>query len=263
MSDLHPEALSWTVLLGKWIDFAKASCALSTDAEGTSWRDSVPHIITLQAVTFALADLERLEPDDRPHARDRAEIIIEQSETALHAIWEGQAPGSVVEMALDARSALNASVYKGLVELIWPGPGEMIMPGVPLEDILAGRGSVALAQPGTILMPGEPVAWWCDRNGDDLRLLLLDCIEAHPSRPRQLYRVFDGSGAIERDCLLPIDEDPPANAMPLLVPLMHMGRHIGTFTLDADTWKAQQREAMRTTVRVEESGRENARGNRN
>ena len=42
MTDLRPSDLTWTALLARWIEFAKASVALPDDAEGDRWRSSVP-----------------------------------------------------------------------------------------------------------------------------------------------------------------------------------------------------------------------------
>ena len=104
---LHPESLTWTALLGKWIEFAKASVALPADAEGASWRASVAPVINLQAVTFALAELGELEPADRPLALDRAEVMIDDNQRTLATTWGDDPPESLVEIILDARSALR------------------------------------------------------------------------------------------------------------------------------------------------------------
>ena len=110
MEPLHPEILSWTALLGKWIDFAKASVALPDDEEGEKWKRSVVPIINLQAVTFALADLGVLDEPDRPLARDRAEILIAENASALETIWTvEELPESLAEIARDAMLALGAS----------------------------------------------------------------------------------------------------------------------------------------------------------
>ena len=110
MEPLHPEALTWTALLGQWMDFARASVALPPDAEGDAWRAAVPAIITLQAVTFALADFARLPAPERPLARDKAEILINDSAAGLISAWEGICvPESVREIEADARKALSAA----------------------------------------------------------------------------------------------------------------------------------------------------------
>ena len=100
---LHPETLTWTALLGKWVDFAKASVAFSDDQEGQNWRDSVVAIINLQAVTFALAEIGDLIPEDRPVALDRSELMIDENEKSLVGIWGESMPESLLEIVDDAR----------------------------------------------------------------------------------------------------------------------------------------------------------------
>lgn len=104
---LHPEALTWTVLLGKWIDFAKATVALRPDQDGDRWRASVPAIINLQAVTFALADFDHLPADEHAHALDKAQLLIDAAVGDLDEIWigVGQSP-ALEDIIADARLAL-------------------------------------------------------------------------------------------------------------------------------------------------------------
>ncbi len=110
MSSLKPEALTWTGLLSQWIQFAQASLALPDEAEGPRWRASVPDIINLQAVTFALADLDRLAPDERALALDKAEMLISKSANGLADAWQPAAlPEGIAEIAADARVALEAA----------------------------------------------------------------------------------------------------------------------------------------------------------
>ena len=104
---LHPETLTWTALLGRWIEFAQASVALPKDAEGERWRDSVPAVINLQAVTFALADVGELVAEDRPVALDRAAVMIDENSGKLAAIWGKGLPESLREINEDARKALS------------------------------------------------------------------------------------------------------------------------------------------------------------
>jgi hypothetical protein len=114
--DLGPTKLTWAALLGRWIEFAKASMALPDDAEGDRWRESVAAVINLQAVTFALADLAPLPPDECALALDKSRIIIDDNVDRLHAIWSAQKlPVSLVELCQDAQLALTTAsgVYRG------------------------------------------------------------------------------------------------------------------------------------------------------
>jgi len=107
---LRPSELTWTALLGRWIDFAKASVALPDDEEGDCWRESVPAVINLQAVTFALADLDDLSADERALALDKAEILIDENDARLAEIWAGEPmPPGLAELRDDARMALRAA----------------------------------------------------------------------------------------------------------------------------------------------------------
>ncbi len=100
--------LTWAALLGKWTEFARASVALPTTGEGRRWRASVAPVISLQAVTLALGDLERLAHDERPLALDRAEVAIDADERTLRQAWESAGlPDKVEELLADARAALG------------------------------------------------------------------------------------------------------------------------------------------------------------
>src|SRR4029450_11570065 len=103
MSSLGPEALTWTGLLSQWIRFAQASLALPDEAEGPRWRASVPDIINLQAVTFALADLDRRAADERALALDKSDMLISKSAQHLARAWDHAArPGGLAEIIDEA-----------------------------------------------------------------------------------------------------------------------------------------------------------------
>ena len=108
MSSLQPEALTWTGLLTQWVKFAQASLTLPNDATGDRWRSSVPAIINLQAVTFALADLDRLDANEHALALDKAEMLIRASQRGLGQTWQSNLPSQVEEILLDAHAALQA-----------------------------------------------------------------------------------------------------------------------------------------------------------
>ena len=88
MSDLQPELLAWTALLGRWIDLVKAGAGMPEAGDGDHWQKSIPSIIELQATAFALGDLESLESADRPLARDRATLLVEAID--LDTLTEGR-----------------------------------------------------------------------------------------------------------------------------------------------------------------------------
>lgn len=255
MSKLRPEALTWTALLAKWMDYARATLALPDDADGMRWRSSVAPIITLQAVTFALGDIDPLPADEQALARDKAELLIDRAQHDLATVWNDAGwPDNVRDIVDDARAALlrvtrqASGDTSAVTELIWPGPGAFTMPDVDLPNTALERGTLSVMMPGTIVMPDEPVAWWRGHPG-----LTVDGCAPRPSRqPRQVYRQLDEHGRIARDYIAPIaDELPPG--MPLLVPLLADGERIGRFTMERETWLENQRAALagRETIPVE------------
>jgi len=109
VESLRPESLTWTGLLAQWVRFAQASAALPKgDAEGDRWRASVPAVINLQAVTFALGDLDRLAASERPLALDKAELIIRDSRRQLQELWGDAMTPTLHELCNDADDALRA-----------------------------------------------------------------------------------------------------------------------------------------------------------
>jgi len=105
---LHPEHLTWAVLLGRWIAFARSAVALPDDADGRRLRDSVGDLIQLQAVWFALQHLDELPPDERALGLDKAEVLIDKHAAALRARFGDEAmPEMVQELIDDAHSALR------------------------------------------------------------------------------------------------------------------------------------------------------------
>lgn len=233
--------LAWMVLLGRWMEVAQAAVALPPDAEGRAWRASIPSVIELQAVTFALADLASLAPEDRAVGRDRAAFLIERAAARLDAAWRGvPMPAPVLEMLSDASLALAWSAYVGATELMWPGPGEFIMPSVQVPADPSG--TLLVMQPGTIVFPGQPVAWWVGRDGSDLERHLSACASAVTDRPRQVYRVWNDDGRFAGDEMRFVLEEPAAG-MPLLVPITVDGECVGALRADPVQWLAAQRAA--------------------
>ncbi len=241
MPPFSPETLTWTGLLGRWIEFAQASMAIAESDDGDLWRASVADVIRLQAVTFALGDLSLLDAADRPFAVDRATVVVEAAVADLNAIWTGtMLPESLAEMFDDARRGLDEAPWRGATELLWPGPGSLVVPELPSSPI---GGTLALMQPGTLAMPGEPVAWWIDRDPEPLLAALPTCRAEAVPLPRQVYRVITDDGHITEDVMVPISAD-PIPGLPLLVPICHRGEPIGHFTVDAEIWQQQQEAAL-------------------
>ena len=105
---LHPDHLTWAVLLGRWVQFARSAVALPDDAAGRRMRDSVGDIIQLQAVWFALQHLDELPPEERALGLDKAEVLIEKHAAALRERFAGEElPLLIEELIDDAQSALR------------------------------------------------------------------------------------------------------------------------------------------------------------
>jgi len=247
MSSIDHQSLTWTTLLGKWVEFAQASLASPDEADGDRWRESVTSVINLQAVTFALGDLGQLPAHERSLARDKAEMLIADAAGTLRRVWFGAPmPESLLEMLDDARATLRLSMHVGTTELRWTGSEPHIMPDTTeaithaldacesAEDV-----SLGVMQPGTIIMPGEPVAWVTGPI-----TFHIDGFDAFDvDQPRQVYRQLDQAGTITGDLVAPIETELPPG-MPLLVPIMAQGERIGGFTVDAGQWLQRQRDAM-------------------
>lgn len=102
--------LTWTALLARWMAFAKVSLALPDDAEGKRWKDSVVSIITLQAITCALGDIDGLPADEQALGLDRAEILIRTHREQLLTLWRGSdIPPNLADLLIDSHEALLAA----------------------------------------------------------------------------------------------------------------------------------------------------------
>ena len=106
---LHPNRLTWTVLLGRWVDFARSALALPADAQGTKLRDSVPDIIMLQAVWFALQHLHELNAAEKALGLDRAGVLLEKHTNALRSRWQSAMPQGIEELIRDAMAQWRAA----------------------------------------------------------------------------------------------------------------------------------------------------------
>lgn len=103
-------AVTWAALLGRWMDFARSAVALPTDDAGRRMRDSVPDVIMLQAVWFALRDLGRLPAAERALGLDRAEVLIQRHAATLQRRFtDTPMPRTMRELIADARDALAAA----------------------------------------------------------------------------------------------------------------------------------------------------------
>lgn len=100
--------LTWAALLGRWVEMARAAVALPDDAEGRAWREAIPHIISLQAVTMALGEAGELEADERALGLDRSRILIERAREGLAGLFDAEATHPMVRELLDDAGAALA-----------------------------------------------------------------------------------------------------------------------------------------------------------
>ena len=109
---LHPERLTWAALLSRWVDFAKSALVLPDDEPGRRLRRSVPDIIMLQAVWYALRNLGDLADDEHALGLDRAELLIRKHADAIAQTWpDAELPEQITELIRDARDALRAAQH--------------------------------------------------------------------------------------------------------------------------------------------------------
>lgn len=239
MSDAD-RVLTWATLLGKWTEFAQAAVALPREGEGGRWREAVPAIITLQAVTHALGELDELDPAERPVAIDRAEISCRESVVRLNALWHGESlPEEVGAIIADSRIAFEMAANAGVEWLVASDRLEAPHPADLCERLgaLGFEGDLFLPSPGVPLFRGSVAAFARGPGGSPPTEDEADAIEAFLTRrggrlspaeristPRQVYRQLDfATGAITRDLVIPMNEDLPPG-QPLLVLAIEGGR---------------------------------------
>lgn len=237
---LDADSLAWVALLAHWMEVARAARAPVAGEEGARWRAAVTHMIVLQALTFALRDIARVREADRAVARDRAAVQIREAAAALDALWRGEPmPEDLLELIEQAERAWRASAYPGLLELVWPGPGELVMPELVGEGGADRPGGTLLAlAPGTVVLPGEPVALVAERPMPEI-----PGTEVRPATElSQLYRTFDEEGRWTGSFRHPVDDDLPAG-MPMLLPLWVQGESLARPMHSASEWLRMQRAA--------------------
>ncbi|MDG2423984.1 MAG: hypothetical protein P8M22_08400 [Phycisphaerales bacterium] len=210
----QPEFVSWAALLGRWMDFARASAALPRTPEGDQWRSSVSPMITLQAVTFALSELEQVDAAERMLGWDRGEMLCEEAIEQLDQIWGPAAPPEIIEVVEQAEAALGHVLERFSLVLIQASSEVMIMPAM---EIVEPVGSCTLAAVGTPIMPGAPMAWWSDVDLDQIRALQLPGVLQLLQCPVQVWRCRNELEQFSEDVVTDLDTE-REDGLPLLVP---------------------------------------------
>ncbi|MFI4898843.1 MAG: hypothetical protein ACIARR_13595 [Phycisphaerales bacterium JB059] len=239
MSDAD-RVLTWATLLSKWTEFAQAAVALPREGEGGRWRDAVPAIITLQAVTHALGELDELDPAERPVAIDRAEIACRESVARLNALWHAESlPEEVGAIIVDSRVAFEMAANAGVEWRVASDRLETPHPADLCEKLnaLGFAGDLFLPAPGVPLFKGSVAAFARGPGGSPPTEDEARAIESFLTRrggrvsdperigtPRQVYRQLDfATGKVTRDLVIPMNEDLPPG-QPLLVLAIEGGR---------------------------------------
>lgn len=228
-------AFTWSALLAQYTRIAQAAVALPDDPEGARWKRAVTPVITLHAVTMALAEIDELPAPERAVGVDRASLLVRGGVRDLHEIWRGEPlPEEVVRLIDDARAALAAASAGGLE---WTVAGERLLAEHPGE--LAGAmvaagfdGDLYLPWPGVPLFRGAPAAFIRGADGTPPHEDLVEAVGAFlgdaaagPHRRaalRQVYRQFDfARGRPVRDLI--VAEDRLGSGQPLLVAAVASG----------------------------------------
>ena len=268
MSQPPLEPIAWIALVARWTELARASRAIPVTE--TRLRDSIAHLIAIEATTAALGELTQVPEIDRPHARALAEVSIRRAAGELDRLWRGEEwPVELLDACEAAEHALRHAIYAGLEALVVVGPEPFEVPefdanppangtrglalGYAESDQSTHRGTLAAMPPGSIAMPGEPIAWWCGRAAPVGTDGLLPSGLAHVvhAEPLQVYRGLDERGRFTADTLAPITAE-LLPGLPMLVPLLLDGVRIGRFLQPRDAWLAMQRTALagRSTIHV-------------
>ncbi len=225
-------------MLARWTDFAQSALALPKTGPAARWRDAVPHIISLQAVTHALPELATIDPPEIPLALDRAELTIRHASAGVDSLWSSEPlPSELADLIGDARLALDLARTIGLAWVVASGvlvaehPAELCMALAQagfVRDLLVPSPGVPLfaTSPAAHLVPAD---WGAP--GDEVISLISgflgqfgDCRFAGLDVCRQVYRQFDfAKGGPVRDLVLPTEAGLPAG-QPLLVPGITHGR---------------------------------------
>ncbi len=247
---MDPHAQTWLSLLAHWTEFAQAAKALPNHGENTRWKSTAPAIITLQAVTFALADLANLNPDERPLAIDRAQILISANTATIRQAWKDEPlPQGLTDLINDATVALQAARKPATnpspmkpssppSALEWSVATERLIaehPATLVDALLASGfdGDLYVPTPGVPLFERCPAVFAKGSNNtplDDTACALIEDFFEGLANPtpaptmRQPYRQFDfGKGRAVRDLVVPANTQPPGG-QPLLMPALLNGQ---------------------------------------
>jgi hypothetical protein len=240
-NDAGSDPLTWAVLLAQCTEFARSAVALPEDGEAGRHRRSVPHLITLAAITHALGQLDRLDEGEHALALDRSEIQIRDAIAALDMIWEGRDPPEAVWVFVEeAAAALGEAMGidpddetdDGVDRVAWFAASDGVSWGHP-ADLLGALATLSptleawVPSPGVPFFDGAVVFHLQDEAGvPDEAVALVDAFlgkgvegPAEVGERFQVFRQFDFlKGGPVRDVLAPEALHEAVPGQPLLIP---------------------------------------------
>lgn len=104
--------MTWAVLLGRWVEFARSSVALPAEGPLGKLKESVADLITLQAVIAALSELDQLPAEEQALGLDRAQVLVETHSLAVKERFEragGELPDQIRQMIDEAHEAIDGA----------------------------------------------------------------------------------------------------------------------------------------------------------
>jgi len=227
-SENAQRSLTWSSMLAKWTEFAKASTALPEDGDGPHWRACVVPIVNMQAMIAALGELDQLPRAQRPVAIDASETLLREQVAMIHEAWAGEViPDALRELMEESRQTLFNARHTGLE---WRIAAERCTaPDLqPMAEriVAAGfTGDLHAARPGATLFRGAPLAFFSPPMDLDPPA---ECESVEVVGPRQCYRQMGKvSGAPYQD-LIAGPGDPLLPGLPLIAPLVRRGEFIAS-----------------------------------
>lgn len=202
--------LTWSALLAVWSDFARSAGALPKTGDAGLLRRSVPGIIGLQSVTFALQHLDEIPAEEYCSGQDRASLTIRTLESELRSIWQNEAmPTALLGLITDATEALARTRTMGYEYV--PEEGGFIQKFEPESlhatlDRSGFDGEFWAVRAGKRVRAGAPVAFIAGLCGRPLTRMLLESVgELFPSClwsripvMRQVYEKPDAKGVRQK-----------------------------------------------------------------
>lgn len=222
------DPLTWASLLAHWMDLAKAARAINP-----AWDRAMPALITFDAITAAMQWIDHLSDEEQAYALDEASVLLEARLHDLEAMFD-ELPAPLSEAAHQARSSIEMARLELVWQIVWEGPEMLTMPhvsGVPASN--RDGGSTALMLPGTLALPGSPIAWWTGRHEPMLEQGIAGCRAMATTHATQVWRVFNDCGEMVEDRIRIVSDQGPEGGIPLLVPHVVDGAHLELPTLPA------------------------------